>query len=255
MADSPTTSLDFDRADFSASRGQSPAPAGGATSCSKCSGALRGSYYTLGEQMLCERCHFEVRSAGPSGSMFSRALGALAAGLVAAVIAGGLWLLVTELTGYELGIIALAVGFLVGVAVRIGARGVGGVGYQLLAVFLTYSAIVMTYVPSIVQEMRANEEIMAGFHEAAEQAAVVPASAEGSDAVAPALDDESAITATLYVISVPIAYAAPFLMGFQNVIGILIIGFALYEAWKINKHVPLETKGPFRLGADTAAVG
>jgi hypothetical protein len=229
---------------------------GGAAICSKCSGALRGSYYTLGEQMLCERCHFEMRSAGPSGSMFTRALGALLVGVIAAVMAGALWLLVTELTGYELGIIALAVGFMVGVAVRIGSRGVGGLGYQLLAVFLTYSAIVMTYVPSIVQEMRSSDEIMAGFHEAAEQAVVVPASAEGGDAVAPALGDEGAITATLYVLAVPLAYAAPFLMGFQNVIGILIIGFALYEAWKINTRVPLETKGPFRLGADGAsAVG
>src|SRR5207248_11778526 len=41
--------------------------------------------------------------------------------------------------------------------------------------------------------------------------------------------------------------AAPFLAGFGNLIGWLIIGFALYEAWKINRRRAFDIKGPFRL--------
>ena len=41
--------------------------------------------------------------------------------------------------------------------------------------------------------------------------------------------------------------AAPFLVGAQNIIGLLIIGFALFEAWKINKRVPVRIAGPFQL--------
>ena len=46
-----------------------------------------------------------------------------------------------------------------------------------------------------------------------------------------------------------IAFAAPFLGGFPNIMGIVIIGIALYEAWKMNKKVPLEITGPHRVGA------
>jgi len=46
---------------------------------------------------------------------------------------------------------------------------------------------------------------------------------------------------------VAIAVAAPFLMGVSNVLGIIIIGIGLYEAWKINKRVPLVVHGPFQV--------
>jgi hypothetical protein len=35
--------------------------------------------------------------------------------------------------------------------------------------------------------------------------------------------------------------------GIQNIIGWLIIGFALFEAWKINRRVEVEVTGPFTL--------
>lgn len=235
-------SLDLERADFSDA---------GSASCASCSVALSGFYYTQGERTLCERCFLEVRDAGPPGNAVTRASGALALGGVAAVLAGGLWMGVTQLTGYEIGLIALVVGFGVGVAVRIGSGGVGGIGYQLLAVFLTYSAIVMTYVPMIVDEFQANEEIQAQLQTAATgaEAAATP------DGEAPLPMDAAALTFSLYLLAVPLAYAAPFLAGLENIIGLLIIGFALYEAWKLNKRVPEELAGPFQLGTGGAPVG
>ena len=41
--------------------------------------------------------------------------------------------------------------------------------------------------------------------------------------------------------------ASPFLAGFENIIGILIIGVALYEAWKINRHQELVIEGPLKV--------
>jgi hypothetical protein len=41
------------------------------------------------------------------------------------------------------------------------------------------------------------------------------------------------------------AFATPFLLGAQNLIGLLIIAFGLYEAWKINKRPHLDIQGPF----------
>jgi phosphate/sulfate permease len=246
--------LDFTRADFSpqASGDSSQASGNSVPVCGACTAAIAGSYYTLGDQMLCEPCHFAVRDAGAPGSVLSRAFGALGLGVVAAMVAGALWLLVTELTGYEIGLIAIVVGFLVGAAVRIGGRAVGGVGYQLLAVFLTYSAIVMTYVPTIVSELRANEELIAQLESETTDPSRLNISTEGD--VTPAVD-EWAITITLYLVSVPFAYAAPFLLGLENAIGLLIIGFALFQAGKMNKTALLEMQGPFRLGGDAAPIG
>jgi hypothetical protein len=249
--------LDFDRADWTgAGSGGSPdAPSapgasldGSTVACSSCGLPLGSHYHLLGDQMLCERCQYAIREAGPPGNALTRWIGAVALGLLAAVLGGGLWYLVTDLTGYELGLIAIVVGFLVGAAVKLGARGVGGVPYQLLAVILTYSAIVLTYVPAIATEIRNSQEFQSGFEQGAEAANSLEAETALDEDVEP-LDPVVAM-----VIAVPIAFAAPFLMGLENLIGILIIGFALYQAWKTNTRVRLEPQGPFELGEREAPI-
>jgi len=41
------------------------------------------------------------------------------------------------------------------------------------------------------------------------------------------------------------AAAAPFFGGAGNIIGLLIIGFGLWEAWKTNRRVDLVINGPY----------
>jgi hypothetical protein len=48
---------------------------------------------------------------------------AILAGLAAAAVGAGLWALVTVLTGYQIGWMAIGVGFLVGLAVRLAGKG------------------------------------------------------------------------------------------------------------------------------------
>jgi hypothetical protein len=45
------------------------------------------------------------------------------------------------------------------------------------------------------------------------------------------------------------------LAGFQNIIGILIIGFALWQAFRMNARASIELQGPFRLETRDPAVG
>jgi hypothetical protein len=47
--------------------------------------------------------------------------------------------------------------------------------------------------------------------------------------------------------------ALPFLGGFANILGLVIIGIGVYEAWKINRRVPLVIAGPFPAPASSAA--
>ena len=72
------------------------------------------------------------------------ALGTAAlAGLIAAIVGGVVWGLIVRWSGYEIGIAAWGIGFVVGTAVAIGARGVRGLPYQVLAVVLALAGIVL----------------------------------------------------------------------------------------------------------------
>ncbi len=45
-----------------------------------------------------------------------------------------------------------------------------------------------------------------------------------------------------------IAYSIPVYAAFSSPIDGLIFGFALWEAWKLNRRLVLAFNGPFRLG-------
>ena len=49
--------------------------------------------------------------------------------------------------------------------------------------------------------------------------------------------------------------ALPFLSGLENLMGLAIIAFGLYEAWKINRATPLAVTGPFDAKAAAAGGG
>ena len=131
--------------------------------------------------------------------------GGVAGGVAGAIV----YYAVLALSGYEIGIIAIAVGWLVGKGVRWGSGGRGGPLYQALAIGLTYLAIVATYIGMALK----------GF---------------STDEASPPI-----------LIILIVGLALPFLAGFQNIIGLVIIGIGLYEAWKINRRVPLAISGPF----------
>lgn len=206
----PPEPLDLERADF----GDVPV---GPLACARCAAPIASSYYTFDGDVLCHVCRARIETELRAGSPAGRFAAAVVLGAVAAALGAAVWLAVTRLTGYEIGLIAIAVGFLVGSGVLLGSRQRGGVPYQLLAVVLTYTAICATYVPDVLDAMREGGGEIAG---------------------APAL-----------AFAMGIAWALPFLAGFQNVIGILIIGFALWQAWTMNRRRDAGVAGPFEVGA------
>src|SRR2546425_1113490 len=50
-----------------------------------------------------------------------------------------------------------------------------------------------------------------------------------------------------------LAYAAPIMIGISNPLHLLIAGFALYEAWKLNRGVAIRITGPYQVGAPRSA--
>lgn len=205
MSEEPKGDLQFDRADFEG------APKAN-TLCSVCGQTLWNVYYTANGRVLCEQCKTDLELAAHEGSGLGRFLRATLYGVGAGAVGSGVWFAVRAATGYEVGLIAVAVGFMVGAAVRKGSNGRGGWPYQALAMVLTYGSIVSAYVPVLLTE----------------------------------LNNVGQKPPALFLIAV--AFAAPFLGGFENVIGIVIIGIGVYEAWKINKRQAFEITGPHRVG-------
>lgn len=69
-------------------------------------------------------------------------VGGLVAGLVAAVLATAIWYAVVVVTHFQVGIVAIAVGFLVGQGVVLGARGRSSIALVVASVVLTLAALV-----------------------------------------------------------------------------------------------------------------
>ena len=109
--------------------------------CALCQSTIYDTYFDVNGKSTCESCRYELESRGTEGSGAGRFLRALMAGLVAGVVGSAIYYAVVALTGYEIGLVAIVVGFMVGFAVRWGSGGLGGRPYQILAVAITYVRI------------------------------------------------------------------------------------------------------------------
>jgi hypothetical protein len=183
-----------------------------AAECSSCKQPLRGAYYQVNGKIVCRGCSEKLQSAFAGSAGIAGIVRAILAGAVAAVAGGLLYYLVLRLTGYEFGLIAIVVGFGVGKAVNWGSGGRGGAIYQAIAIALTYLSIVGGYVPVI----------HGAFRE---------------------LGGDLGIDVGWWPI-VKLAIQTPFLGGFENIIGLVIIAIGLYEAWKFNQPAKFEVTGP-----------
>jgi hypothetical protein len=275
--------LSFDRADFG------PASAAPPT-CGVCKRPITGPYYAMPKLTVCPPCR-DALNAQVAASRTPRALlRAAGPGALAALGGSVVWYAINRITGYELGLVAIAVGYVVGRVVRRGSRGIGGPRYQALAMALTYASITFSYVPYVLQALA--HQAAAAEHRAGNEAAGAPAGGDGltpssapssapatatatapattggGDSQAPAPSSEHASAQTsqgqrgpvsfgsvLLLIGVVLGFAlaAPFLGGAGNIMGIAMIGIALYEAWKLNVGVRLTFDGPIDPRAATAA--
>lgn len=244
--------IQFDRAEFNTDS---------AATCAECGTPLARFYYEANSQTVCEACRYAIETRFNGGSGIGRFARAAAFGLIAAAVGFGIYYGIAALTGYEFGLIAIVVGFMVGTAVRIGSRGRGGWIYQTLAIVLTYLAIVSTYIPPLVKGLKeAARQEQAQLTAASTTSAVQATPASASNGAGPAQPDPATSLprpvgmAIGLAILLAIACIAPFLAGFQNIMGIVIIGIGIFEAWKLNRRGELVITGPHAI-ATIAATG
>ncbi len=124
-------------------------------------------------------------------------------------------------THADIGLVAIAAGYIVGRAVRKGSDNRGGPFYQVLAVFFTYTSIGLMI---FAFEARLLEMVAPG----------------------PAWEFLRRIDFTIF--SLPVTEAK------EHLIRGLIYCFALWEAWRITTPARLEFNGPFQISAARAPV-
>jgi predicted lipid-binding transport protein (Tim44 family) len=118
----------------------------GGDRCVSCNQPLTARYYLVNTRMACEGCTQELQSRQPSDSHAGYVRGMLF-GVGAAIVGMAGYAGFTILTGFYIGYVSLAVGWLVGKAIMLGSKGIGGRRYQIAAVILTYAAVSLAAVP------------------------------------------------------------------------------------------------------------
>lgn len=250
--------LQFDHAEVDSPSAGSDAPGGPDApstmhvQCDSCSIELSEAYYAVGEAAMCGNCKEEVANALEARTQPGRFLRALGYGVPAAMLGSAIYYAIVAITDYEIGLVAILIGFMVGAAVRAAAGPGGGRRYQVLAAGLTYCAIVTTYVPFVIeglQEAVAEEDALAAADVAEPESADADPLPAADAEVLPEGPPPSVVELVIGVVLIfGIAFVAPFLGGFENIMGILIIGFGVYQAWKMNKRLDIEITGPHAVG-------
>jgi hypothetical protein len=235
--------LQFDRAEYTA-----PRPA---ATCRACGQPLRDVYYEVNGHAFCQECREQLQESLSSGSPLDRFARATLYGSLAGLAGAAIYYGVREATQIEFGLISVVVGLMIGKAVKKGSNARGGWFYQGLAMFLTYTAIVATYVPVLTKAAQAKAADKAGG--ANPQQAAKPAGAAEAPADADARPRPS-VPRFLFalVVLVGLVYALPVLIGFHNPMGLIIIGIGLYEAWVINRRSRIIINGPYQIGQSDA---
>lgn len=242
--------LEFDRA-------ESPGPAIAAPiQCADCARPIQTAYFEANGKVLCAVCRGRIATAQDGSGGYLRSV---VFGLGAALLGAAVYFAVAAITSYEVGLIAILVGYLVGQGVKIGSRSGGGRKFQVTAVALTYFAIGLSYGGLLIKETATSAKLTdvrrAGLAPAPGQPGLVQAPAEAGAA------DSTAIAPHFGAAAVPVGIAALIALVFTlpvavvlgglpgSLLSVLIVGFGLAQAWKLNQKVSVAISGPFAVGS------
>ncbi len=268
--DESAEALQFERAE----RGHEAPGKSGTIACSSCAGSISESYFTLGKSPLCATCKSALESRSAAANRWHTFLIAAGAGLLAAVIGAVLYYAVIAITDYEIGIVAIVIGYMVGWAVRKGSGGWGGLRYQVLAVVLTYFAVGLAYTPLAFKGMQKSDD--AAVSDSAAAGRATPADSAAAKAVTPpdslassslaTKDLTASATSTEGAISIwgalgalaLLTFALPVMSVYSSMPGGLlsaaIIGFGMRQAWQMTRAPVVQIKGPFTFAQSPAPI-
>jgi hypothetical protein len=212
--------------------------------CTVCQRAVSDEYFDVNGQSVCDGCRTQLAQLAQTPRSWGLFVKAGLFGLVAAILGAILYYAVIAITDFEIGIVAIAIGYMVGWAIRKATANRGGRRYQVLALVLTYWAVGLAYTPLTFQQL-VEEDKKEQSEKATETAAPDPAESP---------DEATAINIPMVLaILVGFSVALPVLVVFGSLPGgllsALIIGIGMRQAWQMTAVPPLQISGPYRIAA------
>lgn len=221
--------------------------------CRVCGQALPGVYYRANRAMVCAGCMERVRVSVPKDShaAFVRGLIFGFGGFLVGLVAYSSVTILLE--GFTIGYFSFAVGFIVGKAMMMGSKGIGGRRYQIVAAILTYAAVSISAVPiSIYWQAKHRPPVQvqkqsAGDSNSAQGQSGDSGSESGagrSRAAQPKIGFAGAVGLLILL-----GLASPFL-GFSNpvfgILNLIILLVGIQIAWRLTRGAPrIAIDGPF----------
>lgn len=208
--------------------------------CVVCKTPIGAAYFHANGQTVCPMCADRIQSGQQKPPAISLATAVLYG--AGAALAGTIVYTAVAMMGVEIGIIAIAVGYMVGKAVRAGSRGLGGRPQQILAVLLTYFSITTSYVAVGLYQMAKNPE---QFQQNAKKSAAKDAQPQTEAPTGGAQPRIGLVGALVFLLMLLVA--APFfgLGSIGGFISLFIIFIGLKQAWKMTGRTEVLVTGPY----------
>jgi len=232
--------------------------------CKLCRQPFTRTYYRAGANTVCGRCADRIRREMPQDS-HAAFVRAILCGLVGFAIGLVIYATFAIATGITIGYLALAVGFIVGKAMMMGSKGVGGRRYQIAAVLLTYASVSMASIPIALNYMKdqarqrpsAQSQVSPKDSSAASHDNSVGEASQENGSTASAAPAKKMTVAGAIGTLTMIGLASPFLElaeGGSGFIGLIILFVGMRFAWKMTAgRGNLKVEGPFQLATGASA--
>jgi len=235
----------------------------GSETCEICSVQISTVYYRFNSQnaakMVCEECSARIRAEQKvdSNPLFARAL---IFGIGGAILGMILYATVVIVTGWTIGYLALAVGWLVGRAMMMGSKGTGGRRYQIAAVLLTYVAISLYFIPTVIAYNLKHQSALHQQHGSTGNAGGQDASAQsdndvdqtGEGNVSHSNKTQGVSSLFGWILAlVGLGLISPFtalIDPAHGVINLVILFVGLSFAWRATQGQSFSVDGPYSVG-------
>ena len=259
--------LQFDRVEPAATPGTiAPGATAPTVTCAVCGKSVGSQYYHANDKPVCASC----RDVLLASTVTPRAAGAFVKaglfGLGAAIAGAAIYYGVIAITNFEIGLVAILIGYMVGYSVRKGAGGRGGRRFQVLALVLTYWAVGLAYTPLAFKQFTGGEKSAEVLGDSTNAAPAMPDSAAApivaedtrgaSDADPATSEPDGPLTGRrflfglgmlfVFVFALPVMYIVGSFPG--GILSALIIAIGLHQAWSMTGPHKLQISGPYRVG-------
>ncbi|MBS1840636.1 MAG: hypothetical protein JSS69_00320 [Acidobacteria bacterium] len=221
--------------------------------CPACKQAILGEYYRVHGALACTNCTNKVKQQMPKDThtAFMRGILFGVGGAIAGLIVYSVFGIVT---GIVIGYVSLAVGWLVGKAIKAGSKGIGGRRYQIVAIAFTYAAVSMSAIPmgiaQYVKEKKSTENVVVTTPKGNADSLASSGDGKTDKAGASGAEPKKHLSIGGLIGALVFAgLASPFLeLGDEpgGIIGLVILLVGMNIAWKLTAAQKIEIIGPFK---------